>query len=408
MRDDHPIQTENYPLSELIDRENSRLVRRKRTKRIALALIPIALVALWFFVLKPKPVPIEARFRTSVPTTGDIIRQVRATGNVDAVITVQVGAEVSGRIASVNADFNDSVKKGQVLARFDQTLLKAEYNQAAQAAQSAASALEQARTNRDKLLQDYTRNKELYGKKLLAQSDFDAISAQLRTAEQAITAEAAQLASLEGAAQAARTNLAHGVIYSPIDGIIITRNIDSGQTLASIFQTPVLFTVAADLRNMQVIAAVDEADIGELKVGQEATFTVNAYSDRTFHGVVTQVRNSPVIVQDVVTYGVVITVENADLALKPGMTATVRITTASSPNVLRVPSSAIRFTPPGKNTSQTPSVWMLDKDSVRQVAVVPGISDGELTQITHGAISTRDNVIEELTPEGKKAYGIVK
>ncbi|MDP4236244.1 MAG: efflux RND transporter periplasmic adaptor subunit, partial [Bacteroidota bacterium] len=275
-------QSEIQPLSELIERENKRQANRRLRRRIGLIALPFVLAALWFFVLAPKPVPMAMRFRMSHLSTGDIVREVRATGEVEAVTTVQVGAEVSGRLASVQVDFNDRVKKGQVLARFDLTLLQAEYNQAATAATAAVSARNQAKTNRDKSKLDFDRTKKLYDQKLLAQSDYDAAVAIMRNADESVDAAEAQLLSLKAAATVARTNLKHGTIFAPIDGIIITRNIDSGQTLASVFQTPILFSVAADLEKMQVIAAVDEADIGELKEGQHATFTVNAYPDRVF------------------------------------------------------------------------------------------------------------------------------
>jgi HlyD family secretion protein len=176
-------------------------------------------------------------------------------------------------------------------------------------------------------------------------------------------------------------------------------------------QTPVLFTVAADLRKMRVIAAVDEADVGEVGVGQAATFTVNAFQDRAFVGVVTEVRNSPVIVQDVVTYGTVVEVENVDLALKPGMTANVRIRTASARDALRAPSAALRFEPPGEATSgaQGLGVWVLDGSALRRVGVTAGVSDGEQTAIeprVSGSLGVGEAVLTELTPLGRKAYGV--
>ena len=197
------------------------------------------------------------------------------------------------------------------------------------------------------------------------------------------------------------------IIHAPIAGVVITRNVDPGQTVASVFQTPVLFTVAADLRRMRVVAAVDESDIGEVAVGQKATFTVNAYGDRAFEGRVTEVRNSSLVVQDVVTYGTVIEVDNVDLALKPGMTATVRIRTASTAGALRVPATSLHFNPPGEHSSDHAGLWVLEGGALRRVEVNVGLSDGETTVIEPGRVRPGQLVLVELSPEGRRAYGLV-
>jgi len=206
----------------------------------------------------------------------------------------------------------------------------------------------------------------------------------------------------------AKTNLDHTVIRAPIDGVVITRNVDPGQTVASMLQTPVLFTVAADLRKMHVIANVDEADTGEVATGQRATFTVNAYPNRTFDGVVTEVRNSPQVVQEVVTYGAEVEVDNGDLTLKPGMTASVRIITALSKDVQRVPVAAFQFTPPGEKPHGESGIWTLSSGALRYVSVKAGVSDGELTSLEQGAIAVGTQVVYELSAEGRKAYGITR
>jgi HlyD family secretion protein len=220
---------------------------------------------------------------------------------VEAVTTVQVGAEISGRIAAVLVDYNDSVKAGQVLARFDRQALVAQQAQAAAALAAARSSLEQAKTDRDRAARNYARGAQLRAGGSLSEAEYDNLLAESRLADQRVNAADANLAAQQAAFSVTRTNLDHSTIVAPIDGVIITRNVDTGQTVASAFQTPVLFTVAADLRKMRVIAAIDEADIGEVAEHQSTTFTVNAYPDRVFRGVVTEVRNSPVIVQDVVT-----------------------------------------------------------------------------------------------------------
>lgn len=239
------------------------------------------------------------------------------------------------------------------------------------------------------------------------QSDRDAALANARLMEQRVAAAEAQVAAQQASYSLAKTNLDHTVIRSPIDGVVITRNVDPGQTVASMLQTPVLFTVAADLRKMHVIAAVDEADTGEVAVGQRATFTVNAYPSRNFEGVVTEVRNSPQVVQEVVTYGAEVEVDNSDLALKPGMTASVRIITASSKNVLRVPAAAFQFTPPGENARPESGVWALSGSELRRIPLNAGVSDGELTAVEPGTVPVGTAILYELTAEGRKAYGLV-
>jgi HlyD family secretion protein len=388
----------------LIARESVQRRRRRLTRWAVAGALPLIGIGTWL-ALRPGPVPFAARFRLQPATRGDVVREVTATGNVDAVTTVQVGAEISGRIATVAVDYNDRVRAGQVLARFDRTLLAAQLAQMEGAVAAAGAALEQAKTNRDKATIDSTRAVHLWAAKGLTDADRDAALSAARLAREAVTAADAQLVAAQAADAVGRTNLDHAVIRAPIDGMIITRNVDPGQTVASALQTPVLFTVAADLRKMQVVAAVDEADVGEVVVGQLATFTVNAYPDRVFRGVVAQVRNSPVIVQDVVTYGTVVAVDNADLALKPGMTASVRIRIAATPNTLRVPNAALLFTPPDRAPSTTPGVWVISGEALRRLSVHPGISDGELTAVAAGDLTAGTAVVVGLTPQGRAAFG---
>jgi HlyD family secretion protein len=392
------------PLTELIAREASRRGRMRLVRWLIAVGLPL-LVLIGWLALRPGPVPLPARFREQVVTQGDLVREVHATGNVDAVTTVQVGAEISGRIDTVLVDYNSRVKTGQVLARFDRTALVAQLAQAQGTLAAAQAALEQARTTSTRTARDRDRADTLHAAGFMTDADHDLAVAAARLADQAVTQAEAQLAAQQANYTTARTNLDHTVITAPTDGVVITRNIDPGQTVASVFQTPVLFTVAADLRKMQLVAAVDEADIGEVKQGQSATFTVDAYPDRVFEGVVTSVRNSPVVVEEVVTYGTVIAVANRDLALKPGMTATVRIHTASARNVLLVPNAALRFTPPGQRADSGTGIWVLDGTGTRRIPVRAGITDGELTAID-GAIPVGGKVLTGLTPLGRKAYGI--
>jgi HlyD family secretion protein len=240
----------------------------------------------------------------------------------------------------------------------------------------------------------------------MSEGDLEAAESAARLAAQRIQAAKAQVEAQQAAYDLAHTTRDRTEIISPIDGIVVTRNVDPGQTVASAFQTPVLFTVAADLAKMRVVAAVDEADIGEVRTTQRATFTVTAYPNRTFEGDVTEVRNSPVVVQDVITYGTVVTVPNPDLALKPGMTATVRIRTQRAENVLALPNSALHFTPPGESPRDRPGVWLLEGGGPRRLDVRAGVTDGEVTEVESSALRPGQRVLTELTPEGRKAYGL--
>jgi HlyD family secretion protein len=399
-----PLRDYKPPLASLIERERQRRRRRHTTWWMLLAGTAVILICA-AVAFRPQPVPMPARFRVQPVSQGDLIREVRASGRIEAVTTVQVGAEISGRIATVDVDFNARVKAGQVLARFDRAALGAQLAQTGATLAAARAALEQAKTDRDRTRGDLARAEELLLRMILGYAHYRTAVATARLNEQRVTAAEAQLGAQKAAFTIASTNLDHTVIRAPIDGVVITRNIDPGQTVASMLQTPVLFTVAADLRKMRVVAAVDEADIGEVAEAQRATFTVDAYPERVFEGIVTEVRNSPVVVQDVVTYGAVVGVDNLDLALKPGMTASVRIRTASATHVMSVPNAALRFTPPGEKSSDAPGVWVLEDSTLHRVAVRPGISDGESTEIVPGVLTVGANVIVDLTPEGRKVYG---
>jgi HlyD family secretion protein len=393
-------------LLEIIER-----VRRSKRRRLLIVgllvgLVLVAASALWAS-LRPRPTPLSARFRAASASRGEVVRQVQATGRLEALTTVQVGSEISGRIASVEVNYNDRVTAGQVLARFDRAALAAQHTQMLATLSAASAAVEQAKTDRERSANEKERALRLFAGGVMNQSDRDAAVATARLMAQRVTAAEAQVAAQRAASSLAKTNLDRTVIRAPIDGVVITRNVDPGQTVASMLQTPVLFTVAADLRKMHVIAAVDEADTGEVAVGQRATFTVNAYPTRIFEGLVTEVRNSPVVVQEVVTYGTEVAVDNSDLALKPGMTASVHIITATSHDSLRVPAAAFQFVPPGASAHGQAGVWTLvGSDQFRHVSLEAGVSDGELTSVPLGSLQVGTLVLYELTSEGRKAYGI--
>ena len=400
-----PAQPQHGPLLQLVERETKRR-RRRRLWQAALAAVTLVLISGAWLWLRPRPLPMEARFRMQPVSQGDLVREVRASGSVEAVTTVEVGAQISGRIATVEVDYNDRVQAGQVLARFDLSTLEAQLAQSQATLAASRASLEQARIDSDKGHRDLERAERLWTEKVLSDADHDTAVNASRIAEQRVTVAEAQFAAQEAAYTVVRTNMDYAVIRAPIDGIVITRSVDPGQTVASGFQTPVLFQVAADLRKMQVVVPIGEADIGQVAVGQRATFTVDAYPERPFGGAVTEIRSSPVIVQDVVTYGGEVEVSNPDLALKPGMTASVRILTGSANDVLSVPNPALRFTPPGEKNSEGPGVWVLDGNMFRRIPVRPGISDGESTEIAPGALGAGSNVLVDLTSEGRRMYAV--
>jgi len=276
-------------------------------------------------------------YRTEKVDRGDITVSISATGNLYAVTTVQVGSQVSGTIAKLYTDFNSVVKEGDLLAQLDPTFLQATVNeQRANVDRAQAQVNDAQRT--------LNRAQQLFDKSLVAQSELDAATTALETTQAGLKQARASL-------DRAEVNLKYATIRTPISGVVISRNIDVGQTVAASFQAPTLFTIANDLRKMQVQASVDEADIGNVKVGQKVTFRVDAYPDEMFEGIVSQIRLSPVVDQNVVTYNVVIDVNNPEQKLMPGMTATVSIEVADRDNVLRVPIQAVRFTPPEAKTN---------------------------------------------------------
>src|SRR2546429_483254 len=272
-----------------------------------------------------------ATYQTATVTRGPITQAVTATGTLNPVVNVQVGSQVSGNIAKLFADFNSQVKAGQVVAQIDPALFQATATQAEGDLANAQAALELAKVNA-------TRTQELFTRKTSSQADLDQAMATLHQAE-------ANVKIKKGALDKARADLEHCTITSPIDGVVISRTVDVGQTVAASLQAPIIFQIANDLTKMQIDSNVAEADVGVLQVGQDVDFTVDAFPMRTFHGKVVQVRNAPITVQNVVTYDTVIGVSNPDLKLKPGMTANVSIIIARKDNVLQLKNAALRYRP---------------------------------------------------------------
>src|ERR1041384_1043036 len=298
----------------------------KRFFPIAVAVV--ALLILLFVVRQCQHIG-GSNYQTATVTRGALTQGVTATGTLNPVVNVQVGSQVSGNISKLSADFNSQVKAGQVVAQIDPALFQATVTQAEGDLASAQAALELAETNAHRV-------QELFAKKNSAQADVDQAMATLHQAE-------ANVKIKQGALDKAKADLEHCTITSPIDGIVISRNVDVGQTVAASLQAPVIFQIANDLTKMQIDANVAEADVGVLEVGQDVDFTVDAFPMRTFHGKVVQVRNAPITVQNVVTYDTVIGVSNPDLKLKPGMTANVSIIVAQKDNVLQIKNAALRY-----------------------------------------------------------------
>src|SRR6059058_435700 len=272
-----------------------------------------------------------ANYQTATVTRGPITQAVTATGTLNPVVNVQVGSQVSGNISKLFADFNSQVKAGQVVAQIDPMLFQAAVTQAEGDVASAQAALELAKLNA-------TRTQQLFTQKNSSQQDLDQAMANLHQAE-------ANVKIKQGALDKAKADLDHCTITSPIDGVVISRSVDVGQTVAASLQAPIIFMIANDLTKMQIDTNVAEADVGVLEVGQDVDFTVDAFPMRTFHGKVVQVRNAPITVQNVVTYDTVIGVSNPDLKLKPGMTANVSIIAARKDNVLQIKNAALRYRP---------------------------------------------------------------
>jgi HlyD family secretion protein len=341
-----------------------------------------------------------ANYQTATVTRGPITQAVTATGTLNPVVNVQVGSQVSGNIAKLFVDFNSQVKAGQVVAQIDPALFQATVTQAEGDLASTQAALELARVNAK-------RTQDLFASKTSSQADLDQAMANLHQAE-------ANVKIKQGALDKAKADLEHCTITSPIDGVVISRNVDVGQTVAASLQAPVIFQIANDLTKMQIDSNVAEADVGVLEVGQDVDFTVDAFPMRTFHGKVVQVRNAPITVQNVVTYDTVIGVSNPDLKLKPGMTANVSIVIAHKDNVLQIKNAALRYRPveaapaemnsakvaSGGSASRTPggaqrgaarerrsserTVYVLSGGGPSPVQIKTGISDGVVTEVVEG------------------------
>jgi len=348
----------------------------------------------------------EIAFRTERVVRGDIVASVTATGTVNAVTTVLVGTQVSGTIKTLYVDFNSRVKKGQLIAQIDPALFEAQVGQAKANLYSAKANLEKAQATLIDGKRTMARNKELLSRNLIAQSDFDTAETNYETDVAQVSASKAAVAQAEASLKTAETNMEYTRIVSPVDGIVVSRNVDVGQTVAASFQTPTLFNIAQDLTRMQIDTSVAEADIGRVKLGQEVDFTVDAYPDTTFKGKVWQIRIAPITVQNVVTYDVVVLVDNQQLRLMPGMTANVSVIVAEKKDVLKIPNAALRFRPAEKAKTKTlekgSGVWIIENEKPKRIPVNLGISDGSYTEIVSGGLKEGQDLIVESLAKAKQ------
>jgi HlyD family secretion protein len=349
-------------------------------------------------------------YRTDPVTRGDIQQAVTATGTVNAVTTVQVGTQVSGTIKKLYVDFNSRVKKGQLIAQIDPATFESQVQQAQANLLSAQANLEKAQTALANDKKTFDRNKELLSKNLIAQSDLDTAETNYQSDKAQVASAKALIEQAKASLDYAKQNLAYTRIVSPVDGVVISRNVDVGQTVAASFQTPTLFTIAQDLTKMQIDTNVAESDIGVVKLKQEVDFTVDAYPDTTFEGKVWQIRQAPITVQNVVTYDVVIQVNNRDLRLMPGMTANVSVVIQTRHDVLRITNAALRFRftdkpvgagSAGAGEKKGPSIWVLENNKPKRVSITPGISDGNYTEIVSGDLKEGQQTIVEALRKGK-------
>jgi HlyD family secretion protein len=415
----------------------------KRRVFIALAVL-LVVAALAFWLLNPGDGKQKLQFETGKVEKGRVVAKVTASGLLSAIVTVQVGSQVSGRIAALHADWNSPVKKGQLIAKIDPALFQASVDQARANLAAAQGNLAKAKVQAVDARRQAERQKELAIRKLNAQADLDTALANADAADAQVAAIEGSVAQTRAALQSAEVNLAYTNIVSPTNGTVISRNVDVGQTVAASLSAPTIFVIAEDLAKMQVDTNVAEADVGRLKAGMAASFTVDAYPGEIFRGKIRQVRNAPQTVQNVVTYDAVIDVDNVELKLKPGMTANVTFVYAEKDDVLKLPNAALRFRPPpsmlgdakgGAPGAKAPgaggptgtggagapgagggarpgagggrpgdasgrSVWTLAGDKPAQVKVKTGISDGTFTEVVEGELKAGDVVITDALGAG--------
>ncbi|MDD2308389.1 MAG: efflux RND transporter periplasmic adaptor subunit [Desulfuromonadaceae bacterium] len=406
---------------------------------VILAVLILIVGIAGYFIYNRAP---EVSYKTAKIERGTIVSTVAATGNLSAVTTVQVGTQVSGTIQKLYVDFNSRVKKGQPIAEIDPSLFNASVAQSQGNYLSAEANLQKARVTLADAVRTFNRYKKMLADGIISQGDFDATETAVQSSRAAVRAAEGALAQSRGSLMQSKTNLRYSVIRSPVDGVVISRAIDVGQTVAASFSTPTLFTIAQDLTKMQIEVSVDEADISRIQLNQKAGFTVDSYPEQTFRGKVIQIRSAPVITQNVVTYVVVVSVDNSDLKLMPGMTANVSVEVAKKDDVLMLPPAALRFKPKskadnakekdnansagvsgqhpagggrpngagkggsGKTGERSQQVYLLKEGKPVATLVKTGIANNSSIELVEGDIKDGDEVIiEQIGGDTKKKAG---
>jgi len=420
-----PNTEQNESVAKTLGLNSTARGRKRRWIWIGAGCLLVGLLVLSALGRKPQPV----KYTTQAARRGNLMVVVSATGTLEPVKKVDVGIEVSGTISKVEADYNDQVKVGQVLARLDISRLEAQAQQNEAALQAAQAKVVQAQASVEEAqaqLARLNRVKELSGGKMPSQTDLDAAKANLARYKADEASAKASVAQAQAALNVNRTDLTKAVITSPINGVVLKRSVEPGQTVAATFQSPTLFTLAEDLTQMELQVDVDEADVGQVREGQEATFTVDAYPDRTFPARITQVRYGSQTVEGVVTYKTVLKVDNSSLALRPGMTATAVITVNKRGNVVLVPNAAMRFVPtvkesagssrsgglvsmllprpPGMSDNKTEEpdikkkeqqVWTMRGGQLAAISFTKGLSDGQQTEVVSGQVEPGMELVTE-------------
>lgn len=375
---------------------------KRRKLIIIISILVILSIAVTAFAILKSQKDNKIVWNTVHPEVGDIQILVTATGTLNAVKTVLVGTQVSGTISKIFVDFNDNVKAGQVIALLDERNLQLSLDE-------AEANLSKAQAQLDQVKAEYERNQELFNKGLISQSDLDVQLSNFKTAQDNVSTS-------EGEVKKAKVNLSYASIVSPINGVIVSRNVDVGQTVAASFNTPTLFSIANDLKEMQLQANVDEADIGKVKTGQQVYFKVDAYPDITFNGTVQQLRMQPITTNNVVSYAVMIDAPNDDLKLLPGMNADISIVVQERKNILKVPISAMTFLP-GKSqegmdsitvqhtrdslsASRKSLVFIQNNGKPIPVVIETGLSDGIYFEVKEGALTRQDDLIIGMRTNG--------
>lgn len=351
--------------------------------------------------------PPGSQYETVEITRGAVTSRVTATGALAATVTVVVGTQVSGRVQELLVDFNSPVKKGQVVARIDPQLIQADLEQKRANLMAAQANVAKAKVQSVDARRQADRARSLLPKKFVSEADVDTLEAAAQAAQAAVQAAQATLAQARASTRQAEVNLAYTTIVSPIDGVVISRNVDVGQTVAAAFQAPTLFTIAEDLRKMQVHCNVAEADVGKLKKGMTATFQVDAWPGERFTGTIREVRFAPQTLQNVVTYDAVIDVENPDLKLKPGMTANVTVVAAQRDDALRIPNAALRFRAGADLQKRVPEkmradlapdsriAWVLRGAEPEPLVLRVGLTDGTATEVVEGDVKAGDRMVSD-------------